>query len=98
MAQLDVPVSALLAMSPRVEPRPVACSLIIDLAVVVRVLDALLTNAVRHAPAGGSVLLRAARMERLLSVAVADSSPGVPADLAIHAHDADIPEPSASNA
>jgi signal transduction histidine kinase len=113
MDRLDVLVSELLAMTQRVEPKPVRCDLgafledvagnhrgaasarhvalrvensaataSIDAAIVGRILDNLLANAVRHTPDGGSVVIRATRTERLLSVAVEDSGPGVPPDMA----------------
>lgn len=50
----------------------------LDPAVVGRVLDNLLTNAIRHAPAGGRVALSAWREPGALRLMVEDSGPGVP--------------------
>jgi signal transduction histidine kinase len=111
--RLDGLVSELLAMTQRVEPRPVACDLAaflgdvvarhvaaaaarhvalrletaaaaatLDPAIVGRILDNLLTNAVRHTPDGGAVTLRAEISARLLSLAVEDSGAGVPPGMA----------------
>ena len=54
----------------------------IDTTMIGRVLDNLLTNAVRHTPQGGKVQLRATRTDRLLSIMVADSGRGVSPDIA----------------
>jgi signal transduction histidine kinase len=53
----------------------------LDPAVIGRVLDNLLTNAIRHAPAGGRVTLAAERSAGWLTLTVADTGPGVPADM-----------------
>lgn len=110
--RLDGLVSELLAMTQRVEPKPVtielsvfladqvarhtetaaAKSLILsvqrgygtaafDPALISRVLDNLLTNAIRHAPAGSTVVLAAERQPGLLILTVEDSGPGVPAEM-----------------
>ena len=55
---------------------------VLDPAVVGRVLDNLLTNAIRHAPDGGSVELSAERSAGLLTLTVADNGAGVPAEMA----------------
>ena len=55
---------------------------VFDPAVVARILDNLLTNAIRHAPPGGTVVLAAALSPGLLTLTVADSGPGVAADIA----------------
>ena len=54
----------------------------LDPTIVARVLDNLLTNAIRHAPEGGSVILAAERTEGLLTLIVEDTGPGVPSDMA----------------
>ena len=41
-----------------------------------------MTNAIRHAPEGGSVVLAADRQPALLVLTVEDSGPGVPAEMA----------------
>jgi signal transduction histidine kinase len=49
-----------------------------DPTVIGRVLDNLLTNAIRHAPEGGQVVLGVERTATLLSLTVRDSGAGVP--------------------
>jgi len=56
----------------------------LDPAVVGRVLDNLLTNAIRHAPAGGAVILAAERGADLLTLVVEDSGAGVPPGMVDH--------------
>ena len=111
--RLDSLVGELLAMTQRVEPRPVCVDLgsfladqvaqhketaaakavafdvwnekgtaIFDPAVVGRVLDNLLTNAIRHAPDGGRVTLGITRGLGLLTFTVEDTGPGVSPDIA----------------
>ena len=53
----------------------------IDPVLVARVLDNLLTNALRHAPDGGAVRVRTTRTDRLLTITVEDCGSGVPADM-----------------
>lgn len=53
----------------------------LDPAIIGRVLDNLLTNAVRHALPGGEVAVRAECREGRLVISVADSGPGVPDEL-----------------
>jgi len=53
-----------------------------DPAVIGRVLDNLLTNAIRHAPEGGTIVLGAVRCPGLLTLAVEDTGPGVSPDIA----------------
>lgn len=53
----------------------------LDPAVIGRVLDNLLTNAIRHASRTGSVVVAVERLKSLLVLTVTDSGPGVPADL-----------------
>ncbi len=53
----------------------------IDPAVVGRILDNLLTNAVRHTPGGGAVVLRVETAVGLLSLTVEDTGSGVPDDM-----------------
>jgi signal transduction histidine kinase len=53
----------------------------LDEGLVRRVLDALLENALRHTPPGGTVTLSAAREGEVLRIAVADTGPGVPPEL-----------------
>lgn len=55
---------------------------VLDPQVVGRILDNLLTNAIRHAPAGGAVTLQVERAPGCLILVVRDSGPGVPPDLA----------------
>ena len=111
--RLDGLVGELLAMTQRVEPKPVQVALaaflegqlalhketsaakslrmsvhgangcaLLDPAVIGRVLDNLLTNAVRHAPPGGAVTLAAERGPGLLTLTVADTGSGIPPDMA----------------
>jgi signal transduction histidine kinase len=54
----------------------------LDPAVVGRILGNLLTNAVRHAPEGGRVTVRAERRLAMLTITVEDTGSGVPPDLA----------------
>ncbi len=113
--RLDALVGELLAMTQRVEPKPVRVDLLafltgqvalhkdiaaakslaiavrgadgsawLDPVVVGRVLDNLLTNAIRHAPHGGAVTLTAERAPGRLTLAVADTGAGVPPDMAEH--------------
>ena len=56
----------------------------LDPAVVGRVLDNLLTNAIRHAPDAGKVVLAAERTPGLLTLTVADNGPGVPPAMRDH--------------
>ncbi len=56
----------------------------LDPAVVGRVLDNLLTNAIRHAPAGSAVILAAERGADLLTLIVEDTGAGVPPGMADH--------------
>ena len=53
----------------------------LDPALIERVLDNLMTNAIRHAPQGGTVTLSVDRQPDLLSIIVADSGAGVPPDM-----------------
>ena len=111
--RLDAHVGELLAMTQRVEAKPIQVNLglflneqaarhketaaarrltvtiqsadgiaCLDPAVVGRVLDNLLTNAIRHAPLGGGVTLAAEREPGLLTLTVADTGGGIPPDLA----------------
>ena len=54
----------------------------LDAAIVGRVLDNLLTNALRHVPQGGSVEVDVERTPALLTFTVADSGAGVPPGMA----------------
>jgi signal transduction histidine kinase len=63
----------------RVEPD--AGGACIDAGIVRRALDALIDNAVRHTPPGGTVTLAARRAGETLRISVADTGPGVPAAL-----------------
>lgn len=54
----------------------------LDPTIICRVLDNLMTNAIRHAPEGGVVVLAADRQPGLLVLTVEDSGSGVPADMA----------------
>lgn len=56
----------------------------LDPDMVGRVLDNLLTNAIRHAPAGGTVTVAAERGPDLLTITVADSGGGVPSEMTGH--------------
>lgn len=111
--RLDGLVGELLAMTQRVEPKPVCIDLmaflteqvarhqetaaakslavsvcnaggtaVLDPAVIGRVLDNLLTNAIRHAPKGSAVVLSADRQPDLLILTVEDSGDGVPPEMA----------------
>lgn len=51
---------------------------LLDEGLVRRVLDALLENARRHTPPGGTITLSAARDGAVLRLAIADTGPGVP--------------------
>ena len=105
--RLDGLVGELLAMTQRVEPKPVQVDLetflaeqiarhkdtasakgltvaaqtggcgIFDPAVTGRILDNLLTNAIRHAPERGTVSLKTVKSPHLLTFTVADTGPGV---------------------
>jgi hypothetical protein len=59
---------------------PPLCAML-DEGLVRRVLDALLENALRHTPPGGSVTLSATRDGATLRLAIADTGPGVPEEL-----------------
>ncbi len=65
-----------------VEVRGADTMAVLDPAVIGRVLDNLLTNAIRHAPPRGSVVVTAERCPDLLTLTVADSGAGVPAEMA----------------
>jgi signal transduction histidine kinase len=111
--RLDALVAELLAMTQRVEPRPVPVELasflasraaawrgtaaarhitvseeaergtvLLDPAMVGRILDNLLANAIRHAPDGGKVTLAASRGPDGLTITVEDTGQGVPPHLA----------------
>ena len=110
--RLDGLVGELLAMTQRVEPKPVQVDLetflaehiarhketaaakaltvtvqadgyaTFDPAVIGRILDNLLTNAIRHAPERGAVSLKAAKASDLLTLTVADTGPGVAPEVA----------------
>jgi signal transduction histidine kinase len=53
----------------------------LDPAVIGRVLDNLLANAIRHAPTAGAVTLAAERSPGLLTLTVEDTGPGVPPEM-----------------
>lgn len=111
--RLDGLVGELMAMTQRVEPKPVCIELMaflteqvarhketaaakalavsvrnaggtaaLDPAIIGRVLDNLLTNAIRHAPKSGAVVLSADRQPDLLILTVEDSGDGVPPEMA----------------
>jgi len=61
-------------------PAPALCGLL-DAALIRRILDNLVQNAVRHTPPGGLVMLSAVVVGDRLRLTVADSGPGVPAVL-----------------
>ncbi|HEY7577481.1 MAG TPA: ATP-binding protein [Acetobacteraceae bacterium] len=113
LERLDALVGELLAMTQRVEPKPVAVDLpgflaeqagrhaavaadkgvridtrsdggtvMLDPAVVGRILDNLLANAIRHAPEGGRVIVAAHRQQEELVITVEDTGSGVPGDMA----------------
>jgi signal transduction histidine kinase len=110
--RIDALVSELLAMTQRVDPRPVRVDLArflaeqaarhkkaaaakqltfsvpevagaasLDPTVIGRVLDNLLTNAIRHAPEGSVVTLGVERRPGLLTLIVEDTGLGVPPDM-----------------
>lgn len=54
---------------------------VLDPQVAGRILDNLVTNAIRHAPAGGTVMLEAEHAPSHLALVVRDTGPGVPPDL-----------------
>ncbi len=60
---------------------PAGAPVMLDPALLRRALDALLDNATRHAPAGGTVTLLAERAGGALRITVADSGPGIAPDL-----------------
>jgi signal transduction histidine kinase len=53
-----------------------------DPAVIGRVLDNLVTNALRHAPEGGAIIISAERGDGQLTLLVEDTGPGVQTDMA----------------
>jgi signal transduction histidine kinase len=110
--RLDALVGELLAMTQRVDPRPVRVDLagflhdqasrhaeiaaakhltvsvaaaagtaLLDPAVIGRVLDNLLTNAIRHAPDSGTVMVSSERTQDQLILVVEDTGSGVPPDM-----------------
>jgi signal transduction histidine kinase len=111
--RLDALVGELLAMTQRVEPKPVRVNLHVflvaqaerhretgaakglsvnkrgaertvslDPVVIGRVQDKLLTNAIRHAPIRGTVIIAAEHGAGRLILTVEDTGPGVPPDMA----------------
>ncbi len=60
---------------------PPALPAMLDPALLRRTLDALLDNAVRHTPDGGTVTLRASRVRDAVRIEVADTGPGIPENL-----------------
>jgi signal transduction histidine kinase len=60
---------------------PARLPALLDPALLRRTLDALVDNALRHTPDGGTVTLRAAQTGETLRIEVADTGPGVAADL-----------------
>lgn len=68
----------------RVALQVAACSgeAVLDPAIVRRILDNLLTNAIRHAGEGGTVTIAADRAGGTLTISVADTGPGVSAEMA----------------
>jgi len=79
---LDPPVLDPPVLDPPVLDPPVLDPPVLDPQVVGRILDNLLANAIRHAPAGGAVTLQAERAPGCLALVVRDTGPGVPPDLA----------------
>ncbi|WP_428530650.1 sensor histidine kinase [Rhodopila sp.] len=61
--------------------RDAAGTAVLDPALIERVLDNLMTNAIRHAPDGGAVILSVDRRPDLLSFIVEDSGAGVPPEM-----------------
>jgi signal transduction histidine kinase len=59
-------------------------SAFLDPAVIGRVLDNLLSNAIRHAPCNGAVTLTAERDATSLRLSVEDNGPGVPPEMVDH--------------
>jgi signal transduction histidine kinase len=62
----------------RIEVTAPALCAMLDEGLVRRALDALVDNALRHAPAGGTVTLAAEVEGEMLRLSVADTGPGVP--------------------
>jgi signal transduction histidine kinase len=60
----------------------IAGAAMLDPVVIGRVLDNLLTNAIRHTPEGGTVTLGVERRPGLLTLLVGDTGPGVPPAMA----------------
>jgi signal transduction histidine kinase len=58
-----------------------------DIALIERVFDNLIGNAIRHTPTGGEVVLEARREQRMVRLTVTDSGPGMSADEASRAFD-----------
>lgn len=85
--QLDRHKEIAAAKSIIVSVRNADCTAIIDPDVICRVLDNLLTNAIRHAPVGGAVVLEADCQPALLTLTVEDSGPGVPPEMTDHLFD-----------
>ena len=66
----------------KVEIDPATPKVLADPARARLVLSNLLSNALHHTPAGGSVTVRAEQHEKYVRFSVADSGPGIPADQA----------------
>lgn len=110
--RLDAHIGELLAMTQRVEPKPIPVNLpvflqqqldrhreiaaarqvalivrseqftvALDPSVVGRVLDNLIINAIRHAPASSTVTVAAAPAHGALTLTVSDNGPGVPTEM-----------------
>jgi two-component system sensor histidine kinase BaeS len=65
-----------LSLRAELPPRRIEAS--VDQAVLSRVLDNLLANAIKHTPSGGSVVVRLEALDGRVELAVADTGEGIP--------------------
>lgn len=61
-----------------VEASELPCPIVADLSVLHRVVENLITNAVEHTPAGGTVVVRVGPRDEGIEISVADEGPGIP--------------------
>jgi signal transduction histidine kinase len=69
-----------------------------DVDLLQRVLENLLDNAIRHAPAGSRVLLRATQIDRAVRICVSDEGPGIPGALREQIFDPFVQAPASDRA